>query len=340
MVSAGYRKGFSMRRLPVPLALCFLSLTACGASDDRDADTENLEEKEPAAPATDETGFPPAPEGYTRIDVPTMPDLPPGSDIMYCQYVYGPLDHDMDILDVSGYQSIGGHHSIAYATTVSKPIGTSGPCQAEENLAGGYLGGIGGEGGSNAKLPDGVGFRLPAGQLVMLNTHFLNTTDETIDGKSVLDVRFADVDPDRLIASLFVNINVSFELPPQAHADAVAECTVPRDMEVIMYANHMHDFGSNIWTDLTRAGSDTPEMIHEDTAWSYEMQFNAEVRNWSPSDPLILREGDTIRTHCNWENTTNDRLGFPREMCVGFGYFLGDGSSSPVCFDGNFLEEI
>jgi hypothetical protein len=280
----------------------------------------------------------PPPDGFTRIDVPIMADLPPGSDTLYCQYVYGPLDHDVDILTVSGFQGTGGHHSVAYATSVIKPIGTSGPCEEEDNLAGGFLGGIGGEGESSAQLPEGVGFRLPAGQMVMLNTHFLNTTNEIIDGHTVLDIEFADVDPSRKIASLFVNGNFSFDLPPLADTKAVAECELPVGLDVIMFANHMHDYGSQVRTELTRAGSDTPELIHEDPSWSYEMQFNAVVRQWDPEDPLVLAPGDKISTYCDWNNTSDETIAFPREMCIGFGYFLGDGTTSPTCADGSFFE--
>jgi hypothetical protein len=79
-------------------------------------------------------------------------------------------------------------------------------------------------------------------------------------------------------------------------------------------------------------------MMKEDPEWSYEMQFNLPVRNWSPSDPLVLREGDTLRTHCNWNNSSDEMLSFPREMCFGVAYFLGDGSTSPVCLDGAYAE--
>jgi hypothetical protein len=56
------------------------------------------------------TEFAPAavPEGYTRIVAPTLAQIPPGGDVIRCQYVLAPLDRDMDVLDVRGYQSKGG----------------------------------------------------------------------------------------------------------------------------------------------------------------------------------------------------------------------------------------
>jgi hypothetical protein len=54
----------------------------------------------------------------------------------------------MDVLDVQGFQPIGGHHAVSYASTDTSPVGTSRPCNAQDNLSeGGFLGGIGGEEG-------------------------------------------------------------------------------------------------------------------------------------------------------------------------------------------------
>lgn len=77
----------------------------------------------------------------------------------------------------------------------------------------------------------------------MLNAHFLNTSEDLLKGESVLDVKFAEVDPSRKIMSLYTN------------------------------------------------------------------ETNAEMR-------------------------------FPTEMCIGIGFFLSDGTSSPTCLNGEWLEGV
>jgi hypothetical protein len=291
-----------------------------------------------AAPTS--KAFDPAPPstGYTRLDVPIVKDLAPGSDTTYCQYIQAPLDHDMDVLDVEGFQSSGGHHAVAYASTAAAEVGTSRLCNSEDNLAqAGFLGGIGGESGGGVKLPDGVAFRLPKGQSIMLNTHFLNTTDKMMDGQVAIDFKFVEVDGKRTIASLFNNGNRSFSIAPHTAGDTIAECTLPRDFQFVLFTNHMHGNGARAKTELVHADGSV-ELVHEDATWTAEMQFKAVYSRWPLAQPLTVSKGDMLRTRCDWQNPTDAALEFPSEMCFGTGFFLSDGSSSPVCLDGRWLE--
>ncbi|HKU43431.1 MAG TPA: hypothetical protein VJR89_34955, partial [Polyangiales bacterium] len=240
-------------------------------------------------------GFDPPPpaEGYMRIVAPTVEGLVPDTDLTLCQYVHAPFDRDMDVLDVDGYQSLGGHHAIAYASTQDVPIGTSRPCNEEDNLSLGFIGGIGGEAGGGVELPPGVAFRLPKGSSIMLNTHFLNATEKTFDGHSVLDLKLVPADGKRTIAAFFANGHVGFNLPPGEQTDAVTECTMPRDMQFILFTNHMHDYGASAKTELVRADGSV-EMIHEDPRWTYEMQFKAVYSQWALEAPLAVAKGEKL----------------------------------------------
>jgi hypothetical protein len=301
-----------MRSALVALGAAALFVTGCGSSSDG-----------PGGPAPDQTtqGFPPPKEGYKRLIAPAMPDLAPGADIMHCQYVMSAFDRDMDILAVEGYQSTFGHHSIAYATTADLPVGTTRPCQEADMMSGAFLGGIGGEAGTDIGLPDGVAFRLPKGNGILLNTHFLNVSNETITGDTVLDIKFSEVDLNRRVANMFVNITFNFEVGARGRGEALAERTMGDDLEFIMFTNHMHDYGARAITELTRADGSV-ELVHEDPSWTYEMQFNANYSRWDLAQPLRMNKGDVIRTRCEWENPTDAALAFPREMCVGVGFYL------------------
>jgi hypothetical protein len=301
-----------MRSALASLCVATVFVSGCGSSSD---------DSNGPGPDRSTQGFPREKDGYTRIVAPAVTDLEPGADVMHCQYVMAPFDRDMDILSVEGYQSKFGHHSIAYATTADVPLGTTRPCQEADLMSGAFLGGIGGEAGTDIGLPDGVAFRLPKGNGILLNTHFLNVSTETVTGDTVLDILFSEVDESRRVANMFVNITFNFEIGARAEAQALAERTMTNDMDFIMFTNHMHDYGARAITELTRADGSVMQ-VHEDPSWNYEMQFNANYSRWDVAQPLRMNKGDVVRTRCEWANPTDAALAFPREMCVGVGFYL------------------
>jgi hypothetical protein len=315
-----------------PLAV--LALAACSSSP-----ADQLIQPPGGGGSGGDFNPPPPAAGYTRITSPIVKGIQPGQDLTVCQYVQAPLDRDIDILDAQGYQSAWGHHAVAFASTANMPVGSSGPCGDQDNLSGSFLGGIGGEGGGGVKLPEGVAFRLLKGNAILLNVHFLNTSSQAVDGQSVVDFKFAEVEPGRKVASLFVNGNSSFKLGPNAKAQATAECPIGREIDFILFTNHMHDYGTAAITRLGRSGAAAAELVHDDPVWTYEMQFNATYSRWSLAEPLHLVPGDKLVTDCAWLNMSAETVTFPREMCFGIGYFLTDGKGpTPGCFDGRWFE--
>jgi hypothetical protein len=118
------------------------------------------------------------------------------------------------------------------------------------------------------------------------------------------------------------------------------DCVVQSELKFLMMANHMHEWGTAETTELQRTDSDDVEVMREDQTWAPEMQFNAVYNKWSVSDPLIVYPGDTLRTSCQWMNTTADSIKFPREMCISAGFILttGDHPTAPgACVNGKWM---
>jgi hypothetical protein len=336
-----------MRPALLLVALFSASSIACGSDSDSAA---------PSGPDPSTSGFnpPAAPEGYTRLTAKTIPAIEAGADITHCQYLMTPFDRDMDIVHVGGYQSKWGHHAVAFSQPDdgSLELGGSIPCMGSEfnvetspggagtRVTGGtYLGGVGGEGAEAQALPEGVAFRLKAGQGILLNLHYINTGDEPIDGNAVVDIKFVEADPNRNIAALFLNINGTFNLMPRTETQSKTECVAKSEVKVLMMANHMHEYGTSATTEVVRAGTGEVEVLRHDPTWEYEMQFNPLYQTWPAENPFVLRVGDTLRTSCTWHNSTEQAIAFPREMCIAAGFALanGDNPSAPVCFQGNWF---
>ena len=172
----------------------------------------------------------------------------------------------------------------------------------------------------------------------MFNVHFINTGQTVVDGDAVLDFKFADVDPNRKIAAMFLNLNFGFNLAPETRTDSSVECTAKSDVSLIMMSNHMHEYGISATTELTRASGGV-ETLHDDPDWNFDMQFNPVYSKWSPDSPLVVHAGDVIRTRCSWMNDTANSVTFPREMCIGVGFALADGAKPvvPVCLNGSWF---
>lgn len=345
-----------MRNASVVLALAVLPLQACGSGESTSTSRTGT--------SSDPAGFNPPPplEGYTRLTAKTIPDIQPGDDVTFCQYMMAPFDHDVDVLDVRGYQSKFGHHAVAFSyqptgdialgdsiecmgSEVSSGAGTmAGDMTTQSGSMGTFLGAVGGDSsnaeGSSAVLPEGVAFRLNTGNGVLLNIHYINTGEEPINGDAVLDLKFAETDPNRKIAAMFININTDFTLAPGAATDSSIACVAGSDLSLLMMSNHMHEYGTSASTTLTRGDTGAVEMMHDDPAWTYDMQFNPQYTKWTVDTPLVIHAGDTIRTSCSWDNSTSESLVFPREMCIGVGFALatGDNPVAPVCYKGTWYD--
>ena len=281
----------------------------------------------------------PVPDGYTRFLTPIVPNLAPGANIEYCQWVAAASDSTQDVLDLVGKQSLTGHHAILYATTnTSFPVGESHECTVADMIPLSFVGAIGGEGNASAShyLPEGLYFRLPPGQALMINSHWLNATDNEVDGQSSVDVKFAPASDSRVAADLFASNGDVFTIPANGSQTYDNSCVLKEDLNLAMVTNHMHTNGTSIYTEVQHANG-TSEILVADNPWSPEEQFNPTYARYTVAAPLALHQGDTVHTHCEWTNTTGTDLMFPDEMCVSSGFYF-PGHGEIICDDGGWAD--
>lgn len=304
-----------MKRLLIGIALT-LGLSACSSADGTDPDTSDTG---PAA-------------GYTRF-TPEAIDVGPGDDKTYCQWVAAPADKDMDILDITGLQTFPGHHALLYSTPVNEPVGTTRLCTNDDQATMKLLGGVGGEGAASG-FPKGAALRIHKGESLLMNTHYLNTSDKRVTGKSMLDAKFVEPSSDHILASFFANLTVKFAIAPHGEATADATSVLPHDVKFISLLNHMHEFGSSVYTEEVANGVATD--VQRDKTWQYEWQFNPPQQKWAVDAPHVMKGGETLHTQCTWQNSTAEMMTFPREMCVAAGFIIAD--KDITCVDGQCKE--
>jgi hypothetical protein len=265
---------------------------------------------------------PDAREGYRRFEARPM-SLAPGRSAMTVEWVAAPADRDLDVLDISGWQSAAGHHAVLYATADEQPVGTVRNWQNEDQLSARFIGGSGGEAAAQIKLPPGVVTRIPRGYGLVLQVHYLNTSPVQVMGESFVDVKLADASPGHRVASFFTSTSVRYELPPGAKTSLDIDCKLKTDVPLLMFANHQHEMGVSVVTEQVRPDG-TRSDVKRDDRWQDEWAFNPNFTSRPIDSPLTLNAGNTLHTHCEWMNTSSRPVRFPDEMCVFLGFFLGD----------------
>lgn len=275
-----------------------------------------------AMPDETDMELPPLEPGFERFETAPV-EVEAGTSNDWAQWVGGPLDRDYDVVAIQGLQTAGGHHALMYATTEEQAAGFTRLWQDTDQFSTRLMGGVGGEGGANSMLPDGVVFRVKKGSYLMVQTHYLNTSEETIMARSVLDVKLEPVDTSRRVASILSSFDPAVTLAPGLETAMDIDCEVQEDLQFLQISNHMHEYGVSTFTEVIEPSGER-RMLKDDSSWSYEWALNPNFDNFTVEDPLFVAAGSTLRTHCEWNNTTTEEITFPTEMCVFFGFILGN----------------
>jgi len=275
---------------------------------------------------------PPAPDNGLQIITPPFDNIQAGGDYEVCTWTDAVFDKETDVKSTLGYQTEPpGHHVVLFYTTEKQPPGTQRICTDTDMSTFRYLTGNGNNGSVNA-APGDLVFKIPAGAQLVINQHFLNASDETLRGQSVVNVNFAP--PGNHIASSSMAIvNSSLDVA-QGMSTQQMHCDVDRQFKLWYLIPHEHRWGSHITVDLTRGGT---RQNYFDLDWAEQYTFHPPEMRMDPAEPLILNAGDKIDVSCSWNNTENRDLPFGFEMCVVFGQFVDDQAiGSWACDDGHW----
>jgi hypothetical protein len=276
------------------------------------------------------------PDGYIRyIGAPVT--LQPGETAQYVQWVSGPIDRAVDVINIRGSQGPGGHHAILYASPDVESIGSTRPWSGADQITARFLGGVGGEGitGGNG-FPEGAVIRVPAGSGFYIQTHYLNATDEIIKTSSTLEIMVADPSPDVTPLSMFVVSTLDIAVPDGGPSEQTLACEMQQDTSLIMYVNHIHETGTAISTTLQPIGGGAERMLKDDPRWNYEWSTSPNFQSTALDKPLVLHKGDKLTTRCSWNNHSGKTLKFPDEMCAFFTFYVG--TSDRACVNGKWID--
>lgn len=277
---------------------------------------------------------PPPPENGVQVITPIFEDIQPGTDNEVCAWTDIIFETETDVKMTESHQNEPpGHHAILFYTLDKQPPGTQRVCTDTDMASFRYLTGNGGNGVPN-EAPGDLVFRIPAGAQLVVNSHYLNASDEVLRGQSLINVSFAPPGNYTPSGSTAI-VNTGLEVQ-QGVTKQQMHCTFENELKLWYFIPHMHRWGKHINVDVTRSG--TKERVF-DLDWSEQYTFHPPEKRFETTAPFVFKPGDSIDVECEWDNDEGRVLPFGFEMCVAFGQFIDDqGLGGWACDNGNWTE--
>jgi hypothetical protein len=279
----------------------------------------------------------PAPDpskGFQYIMAPVQ-DIEPGGSYEYCTWSDMIPTQDIWVKESVGYQTETGHHIIAYYTINTQPAGTTRICTNDDMNTFRFGVGAGGEGVSeDNKLPGDLAVKIPAGAQIVFNHHYLNASSQTVaQAQSAINVYYADPNSTIVPSSSLAFIDTSMQLPPGA-SSVDYSCTAKVDLATWTLLPHMHNYGTHITIDHI-SGTNTDRLF--DLDWDPSYTFHPPLKTEDPTSPYVLKAGDQLHVHCDYNNTSNQTLTFGAEMCVSYAEIVdATGTGNLECDNGQW----
>jgi hypothetical protein len=286
--------------LVLAFATCALVATACGDDGGASASGTGTGGAGGAAPAPNEYRF--ETSSY---------EVKAGEEInYYCFTTTIPDDAEMVVRKITPLYGKATHHLGVYTVLGnSEPEGAFVcPELTRETWIPLYGGGV--ESGS-LELPEGSGFKLKAGQQVLVQLHLLNPTGNDVNDKATIVFETTDA-PDVIPAGMYGMDNRDIRVPALgSNVEQSMTCAkAGRTMDVFAVFGHMHQAGKVI--ELSRGAVPGEEILYRNDAYNFDDQ---------PTQPASFHidENDQLHLRCWYDNATDMEMAYGEstfdEMC-------------------------
>jgi hypothetical protein len=275
------------------------------------------------APPPDAAG-----SGLADIQFTMRSTVAPGSEAQSCLLVQMPTDRGpMAVPSAESHFTPGSHHFLAYRTSL-----TSIP-----DDAGGLLDCMEPTGGVAAKvvgsyfeaqqpdmkhdLPKGVAHIFQPGEVLVLQTHYLNPSDASIDARVTFTLHTTDPAGVEHEAGSILFSNSGLSVLPRAKTTQTRTCPVSdtSDMNLLLLWSHMHKQGVRFV--VTTDDAAIKGTLYETDVWS-----EPQPHVFSNDPPTTVHAGSHITVSCDYDNPTDRTLLYgpsaaTNEMCILHGMY-------------------
>jgi hypothetical protein len=284
----------------------------------------------PPVPTTEPTSVPPyipPPGALPDIQFEMQSEVPPGGETLMCMYAAMPTDRG--VIAVPSAESRftpGSHHLLAYRTDLTAiPQGQTGVWACRDgswmvHQKGSYYEAQQPE--SRRDLPPGVAHRFAPGEVVILQTHYLNPATDVLLAHAQLTLHTVELSavPNEAGSIIFTDVNIS--IPAGGKSRSTMTCTLPTDFNPALLWSHMHKQGSNfIATTDDPVAATTLGTLYQENDWE-----EPHPRTYPFNPPVTLHAGTHITFSCDFMNPTSTTITFGQsaetnEMCILHGMY-------------------
>jgi hypothetical protein len=257
-----------------------------------------------------------------------------GGEIQNCMYVQMPLERgSIAVRSAESHYTPGSHHFLVFraqSQDIPAEMMSEHLCSAAEeggNFKPTYYEAQAPD--SRRVLPHGVAHVFEPGEVLLLTSHYLNTTGEDLDAQATFVLH--TVEPEKVEQEagsiFFYNANIS--IPPFSMITVTRSCPVAADMHPALLWSHMHSRG----VAFTATAEDTS--LYETTDWSEPVP-----KQFPYDPPVTVPAGSAITYSCTYENPSDKTIvqglsASTNEMCILHGmYWPRADQRTEECFGG------
>jgi hypothetical protein len=170
-------------------------------------------------------------------------------------------------------------------------------------------------------FPEGIAMDLPAGAMVKIEAHYINTTSAPLQGQGdvTLHTTPKSSTPAYRPANFLAFGTLHIDIPPNStYSTGPIFQPALAGMNLVLVTTHQHRLGTGIKVWASSSAGDTSNQIADDTDWANPA--------WRMLPQPVAFDGTNGLTYqCDWTNTTNATVTFGEsaldEMCIIAGYY-------------------
>jgi hypothetical protein len=172
-------------------------------------------------------------------------------------------------------------------------------------------------------LPGNVAMKIRKGDVLLVNYHMINSTEEPIDACFKLNLHGIRDDEVRHEAGMIFMYNTMVTVPPLGRSTARMACPVTKDVMVGSTFSHMHSRGDGYVANLLDRAPTEPGAVVLRELYAGPEWDDPPMR--VPEEPLQLRAGQYIDFQCRYTNrearAVSQGFASTDEMCMFLGFY-------------------